>query len=585
LSWQVFRPFNGLAARVAGTLALALLPIGAIAIFQAIEISRDDARRQDTALLTATAEAAADEALAVANAGGAAATLAAYMAGHSGAHAGCSTFFENVVERSAQFSFAGFVGPEGTILCGSQSVGHDMSGGVVFPRMQAQPAPMVVANPAGPLSGTSVIISATPVFAGETYLGFVAVVVPHRRIPDILSEQASEAVTDLITFNAEGEPLSSSAGFDGVEALLPAGQPLASLVSNHQTTFSGHTQAGEARSFAVVPIIPGGVYALGSQLRSSVGRATVSAALFPTLMLLAGLIVAFGAVDRLVIRHIHELTRHLAEFSRSRRVLPLSGRHRLTRELAEIDAAWTNLAEQLLRDEAELENTVHEKNVLLKEVHHRVKNNLQLISSIVNLKIRRATSDEARRKLQEVYARVMSIASVHQSLYTNPAAGKVRADELLTTVIGGIVEAGSASDRPIAVTQSYDPVQLYPDQAVPFLLLASEAVTNALKHMGRPAQGQARLEIALANRDDGQAELTVINTNGTPFHPPEQVKGSGLGRALIASFATQLGGRMRVDESDELYGFHLVFSPVPFDAAERDHSVADIEETPPASST
>ena len=75
-----YRLFGGLAGRVAGTLALALLPIGGIAVFQAFEISREAARNTETALMNATAEAAAGEALAVASAAGTAGTLAAHGA-------------------------------------------------------------------------------------------------------------------------------------------------------------------------------------------------------------------------------------------------------------------------------------------------------------------------------------------------------------------------------------------------------------------------------------------------------------------------------------------------------------------------
>ncbi|MFN4102661.1 MAG: histidine kinase dimerization/phosphoacceptor domain -containing protein, partial [Pararhodobacter sp.] len=142
----------------------------------------------------------------------------------------------------------------------------------------------------------------------------------------------------------------------------------------------------------MVPIIPGVVYALGSWPRSTLGWAQLSPILFPVLMLLVGLAVAFGAVNALVIRYIKRLKANLDEFAHSRRIVPLSSRPGLPKELAEIDQAWTQLATQLVQDEAELENMVHEKNVLLKEIHHRVKNNLQLIASIVNLKIRRATS-------------------------------------------------------------------------------------------------------------------------------------------------------------------------------------------------
>lgn len=572
------RVFEGLAARVAGTLALALLPIGAIAVFQAVEISREGKRGTANAILNATAEAAAGEALAVASASGTSGTLAAHMSGLGGAHEGCSRIFTSVVEVKRQYSYAGFVDTAGIVRCGSSNVGYDLSQGVIYPKMQVEQKQIVSANLDGPISGTSIILVATPVFDDGTFIGYVSVSVPHRRISEVLhSVGPYEQTTAIVTFNSDGKPLSSSAGFDDIKTILPADMELAAIATERQHTFTAQSQTGETRIFAAAPIIPGVLYALGSQPRPVVAWTPVWTVVFPALMLVAGLLVAFQAVHRLVIRHIRGLIRNMAEFSSTWRISPLPGRDLLSCEIREIDVAWTNLAAHLLRDEAELQNMVHEKNVLLKEVHHRVKNNLQLIASIVSLKIRRATSDEARRSLREVQLRVRSIASVHQALYSSPTGGRVQADELLSKVIDGIIEAGVVEDRRIEVNRSYDPVLLYPDQAIPFLLLASEAVTNALKYMGRLGDGSALLEISLQAVSEDQADLRVCNTRGTPFLPPDQVKGSGLGRSLIAGFAAQVEGTVAVEESDNYYRFQLAFTPASFDPEERDVSVSDID--------
>ena len=573
-----YRLFGGLAGRVAGTLALALLPIGGIAVFQAFEISREAARNTETALMNATAEAAAGEALAVASAAGTAGTLAAHMSGVGGAHPGCSQIFTNVIALKRQYSFAGFVDATGTVRCGSANVGMDISDGVIHPRMSVEQEQIVAANLSGPISGTSVIIVATPVFEGESYIGYVSVSVPHRRIPELVQHVGTDEDTEtaIVTFNSMGQPLSSSAGFDDIDTILPADVMLDTLATAVQTTFITESKTGESRIFAAVPIIPGVLFALGSHPHHSVAWPLLSAVLFPLLMLVAGLIVAFQAVNRLAIRNIRELIRNMGEFSRTRRIVALRGNAYLSREIRDAEAAWTDLASHLLREEAELENMVHEKNVLLKEVHHRVKNNLQLVASIVSLKIRRASTAEAQRTLKEVQMRVRSIASVHQALYSNPSTGRVNADALLTDIIDGIIDAGSVSDRKLEITRRYDRVTLYPDQAVPFLLLATEAVTNALKYMGTRSDGVASLEITLDAVAEDRAELDVTNTCGTPFFPPDQVRGSGLGQSLMSGFAAQLGGRITVEESEESYRFHLTFAPASFDPEEHDHSVSDI---------
>lgn len=570
-------PFRGLAARVAGTLAVALLPIGAIAVFQAVQIGAEEQRRLEAALLTSTAEASAGEALAIASASGAVSTLAAHMAADGRTGDNCSDMFETLVQYTRQFSFAGYTGLDGTLQCASEGVGRDMRDGMVFPIMDEQRRPLVLASGYGSISGTSVIVSAAPVYRGTDYLGFVAVSVPHSRIFGIPGSAGTESALNIVTFNADGAVLSADRAFDRLENTLPVGRALTSLVSPRQYAFSGRSVDGEDRMFAVVPIIPGVIYALGSWPRETIVWSRLSPVLFPVLMLIVGLIVAFGAVNALVIRHIRRLKNNLKVFSGSRRIVPLSNGRGMAQELAEIDEAWTDLASQLVHDEAELENMVHEKNVLLKEVHHRVKNNLQLIASIVNLKIRRAHSPEARRTLKEVQGRVMSIASVHRALYSSPSNAQVRADELLRSVIDSTIMAGTTEDWSVEINQTYAPVLLYPDQAVPLLLLASEAVTNALKYIGRLEDGRAELDIALTSVTEDEAMLRVNNTRGTPFIPPDQVAGSGLGRSLIAGFATQVGGTVETLVDDNFYDFRLTFEAEAFDPSERETIVEDVD--------
>ncbi|MCA0206992.1 MAG: hypothetical protein LCH92_21835 [Proteobacteria bacterium] len=581
-------PFRGLAARVAGILAIALMPIGAIAVYQAVQIGADEQRRVESALLTATAEAAAGEALAISAAGGAVATLAAHVAADGGVVDGCSEMFVNVVRSTPQFSFAGYVDAEGILRCASADVGRDMRDGLLYPVMNRDRQPAVLASGLGAISGTSVIVSAVPVRIDGDYAGFVVVSVPHSRIFGIPGSSTVEANLNVLTFNAEGDVLSAGGDLGNAAQMLPVGRPLTSLITNRQYAFNGRTISGERRIFAVVPIIPGVVHALGSWPRPTLGWMRLSPILFPVLMLMVGLVVAMGAVNALVIRHIRHLRRNMAAFSTSRQIETLAPRGRLSQELAEIDEAWTDLANRLVRDEAELENMVHEKNVLLKEVHHRVKNNLQLIASIVNLKIRRAATPEARRTLKEVQMRVMSIASVHRALYSGPTSGQVAADELLQSVIASTISAGLTDDRSITINQSYAPVQLYPDQAVPLLLMASEAVTNALKYMGRLDSGEATLDIALTAEgvnENGQttALLRIANTRGRPFLPPEQVSGSGLGRSLIAGFATQIGGTLVTDVSEDWYDFRVTFEADTFNPQAQDANLQDVEgEVPPA---
>ncbi|KAG1715362.1 putative sensor histidine kinase pdtaS [Nymphon striatum] len=140
-----------------------------------------------------------------------------------------------------------------------------------------------------------------------------------------------------------------------------------------------------------------------------------------------------------------------------------------------MNATWQLLAESVLRDEADLHNAIHEKTVLLKEVHHRVKNNLQLIASILNMKMRKSKTPDIKAALNDIQQRVMSIARVHQKLYETSTEERVRADELLNSIVSQILDAAMLDKGEIQITQTYDPMVVYPDQAVPLTLAVSRA--------------------------------------------------------------------------------------------------------------
>ena len=103
----------------------------------------------------------------------------------------------------------------------------------------------------------------------------------------------------------------------------------------------------------------------------------------------------------------------------------------------------------VLHDEAMLEDSVHQKDVLLLEVHHRVKNNLQLIASIMNLQIRKSINPEARVMLRNLHDRVMSLATVHRELYQTSGLVDVRADELLESIVSQVLRMGARTEQPI----------------------------------------------------------------------------------------------------------------------------------------
>lgn len=560
--------------RIAALLSLALFPIGLISVSLTHQFAQATEKRAEAALLALTSQAAQREESLIRTGVGSSNALAAVVGSVLETHDTCNTIFVNFVANNTDFSFAGFVGADGILKCGSTMVGFDFTDNNVYKAMVDDPAIRSDLIRFAPISKTTVIVLSTPVFIDRIFQGYVAVSLPHREMSFDKDSAPQDRPVTLVTFNSDGDVLSAENGLRNVDMDLPAGASLVDLALKHRVAFSGKTKGGEDRVFAVVPILTNQIYAIGSWSRTNLavapGLAMATPMIFPIAMWLTCLGVAYFAVHRLVIKHIRRLGRDMRRFTQTRRHNDSLVDEHAPYELREIDYAWRDLAEKIVRDEAELEGTIHDKTVLLKEVHHRVKNNLQLIASIVSMKMRKARSPEARIALKEVQGRVMSIAMVHRSLYETSTEGRVRADELLRGIIGTLLSAGLSKDVQIKSEQHYDPITLYPDQAVPLSLMASESITNALKYIGRPEQGLPHISVTLEKLASDKARLTIQNSKGTPIIPPDQAHGTGLGRGLIGAFARQIGGTLEVVDDANVYEINVEFPIAHFDETQTD---------------
>jgi len=185
-----------------------------------------------------------------------------------------------------------------------------------------------------------------------------------------------------------------------------------------------------------------------------------------------------------------------------------------------------------------------ERETLLQEVYHRVKNNLQVVQSLLSLQQRALADPEARRALEDTARRVRAMTLVHEQLYQTGDLGRVSLRDYTADLLRQIDEATGASRQGVLL-QAEVPVQTCkPDTAIPYGLILTELVSNAMAHgfAGRTA-GQVRVELVLQG---GTPVLTVSDDGiGLPagFDPAAL---SSMGLQLAGSLARQLGGRLEV---------------------------------------
>lgn len=559
-----------LGVRLAFAFAISLLPLGVISGMQSRSLMDEARARSTAALLGETLLAAGPEARLIRGARVAAEALAITIPGLADDSAQCSAALRRLQEGSADaYSYIAYVPASGDARCTSTGLPRDFSTSARLAAMAADPKPDTTVIRNGSASNTSVLAFGHPVLddAGA-FLGYVTISLPHSVLENREPSQTGLAPNQLqpitlITFDADGTILTSSTGMDDAPMRVPNDRELTDLANNVARTFTATSRMGNERIYAVFPLIDDTIFAIGSWpvvVAGNTFNLWVSPYFMPAMMWIASLLVAMLASERLVTRHIRTLRRSITSFA--------AGNHRTDNlqmddaavEIRDVAESYLKMTDTILHDEAELENMVHQREVLLREVHHRVKNNLQLISSIMNMQMRQSHSKEAKVLMKGLQDRVMSLATIHRGLYQTSGLADVRADELLTDIVRQIIKMATGPGHAFDVSTHFDDLRLTPDQAVPLSLLLTEALTNAIKYAGTDFSGLPQISVSL--RRDGETEAVLRIANSVKANPTPRIAdpGTGLGTQLLTAFGQQLGATSTSGTVDGLYALNVRFT-------------------------
>lgn len=190
--------------------------------------------------------------------------------------------------------------------------------------------------------------------------------------------------------------------------------------------------------------------------------------------------------------------------------------------------------------QAELQREVHARELLLYEVNHRVKNSLQLVTSILAIEASKIEDAKARGVLMDARRKIGHIAQLHQQLYAGGQHDRVDFAAFLRDLAGGLIAAAPA--RSVALEVSGPSAQLLHIRlATPLAMLASELITNALKHAFPDRAGR----IALALRIDGCVARLVVEDDGIGLPPGfDPAASSSVGMQIITGLVAQLRGQL-----------------------------------------
>jgi len=533
--------FRGIRFRLGLALAIALMPIILLGAIQAQADFRQqsDDRRVDLQLAASrsasTTKARIDEA----------STLLAVLSPESlGLY--CAPRLATLVDRlenyDALYRFSG----TGALLCGANEDGSDVAvealGRPWFERLRAG-QDMTVARAGPNLSASPAIVAAVRAQRPlGRFDGAMVAVIPLSALQPDIDDPALPAGAQAAITDAAGQILvATDAEAFGEGTALPADW-LARLQADGSAVFEAEDARGERRAYAGSSLGGGDVFVLLSAPAPSWLSWAQLNPIGSVLLPLAAWLTAFAAVmfvsESVIVRWLDYLERVAAIYAKGRfTVRPIQAAN-APAEIRLLGETLDELAENITTRDRALNDALAEKDALMREIHHRVKNNLQIISSLLSMQQRALTDAPAKAALGDTRQRIAALALIYRTLYQSDNIRHADARDFLTELVGQLV-ASEAGRGPV-VTSSVvaDSLLVDPDKLAPLALWLVEAVTNAQKHAfaGRGGDLQVRFSV------DGETSVLEVQDDGPG--PAELATGTGVGRTLMGAFAKQLRGEV-----------------------------------------
>lgn len=307
----------------------------------------------------------------------------------------------------------------------------------------------------------------------------------------------------------------------------------------------GRSRNGTAYAWSAEELEPGLRVLVGLPIEARVDAAweALLRRLFEVGLFLVGCLAAITiGVELAVSRPLRQLAARVRGWTPDRPfapATPIGG----PKEVRDLDHAIVVAAAALGDREEELTAALRQRDLLMAEIHHRVKNNLQIVASLLNLQAGRLRSPAAQAEFAVARDRVQALSTLHRHLYLHQSFERISLRPFLEELSHQLGEAlGSGPDSGIAIRISAEDIELSSDQAISLALLVTEAVSNAMRYAFPDGLGGS-IDISLEVRD-GEATL-LVRDDGVGMGEA-MPGGDGLGLQLIEGFAAHLGGSAEI---------------------------------------
>jgi two-component sensor histidine kinase len=212
-------------------------------------------------------------------------------------------------------------------------------------------------------------------------------------------------------------------------------------------------------------------------------------------------------------------------------------------ELRSVRSHFERMARSLQERQSQLLEALQHKEILLKEVNHRVKNSLQLVASLFGLQRAHVRDPEARRQFDEAGRRINTVAQIHQRLYQDANLDRVSLDSFLREMCADLTNVWGSEK--ISITCDASPCHLPTQEVIPVALIVNELITNAFKY-SYPEQGQNGV-IRISCHEHGDEIVLKVSDDGIALRDDfDPLKSDGLGMKMIAALTKQLRTTLEV---------------------------------------
>ncbi len=458
----------------------------------------------------------------------------------------CREWLSDIRDRYTYIASLSVTTDDGVVRCSFPAVQNNLQlpDSELRRRARARDAFTMGYTEHGTISGLAVVGALEPMRNGDRRTGFVGASIPTTELTALLerSRAANDALRNAraAIVDLHGRVIAESTPAGGAPQ-LPSPELITSKFGGEPVFLE--VPGGDA---VIVPLYAPDLYAVMSwapdqPLWQRAGGIAFSIAA-PLLIWLLAIGAGWFAIEVFVARPLSSLESAARGFARGEEVSDPPALLSAPAEIRSLRRTLAAMAKTLRGRELRLVEALAEERALLREVHHRVKNNLQMVASLLNIQARAAKDESEAWGLARAHDRVQLLAVAHQRIYSSGELRQVRVDDIAAEVARQLLQSRGAPAKEINLVMELGSARSGVDRAVPLAFLIGESISAALDALADI--GPVELRLMLQQDEDGVTRFAVDASIDA-----ERARTVGSGARLIDAFARQLGATIGRDSS------------------------------------